>query len=63
MKRTAIYLMTALTLTAGLMLMAAETKAADWRLIRQSSYSDATYYDAASVKRLDGQGLSLIRHH
>jgi len=62
MKKVAIYLMTALTLTAGLM-MAAAAGAADWRLIRQSSYGDATYYDAASVKYLDGHVVSLITHH
>jgi hypothetical protein len=60
MKKSAIGLVTALTLTAGLLLMAAETGAADWRLIRQSSYGDAIYYDAASIKRLDGQVVSLI---
>ncbi|MBI5632266.1 MAG: hypothetical protein HZA15_02160 [Nitrospirae bacterium] len=60
MKRSAIYMMTAVTLIAGLLMISAEAKAADWRLIRQSSYGDATYYDAASVKRLDGQVVSLM---
>jgi hypothetical protein len=37
----------------------AECGNADWRLIRQSSYGDSIYYDAASVKRLEGQTVSL----
>jgi len=36
-----------------------EAGAADWRLVRQSSYGDASYYDAASVKSLEGQVVSL----
>jgi hypothetical protein len=37
----------------------AESSDADWRLIRQSTYGDSTYYDAASVKHQEGQVVSL----
>ena len=32
---------------------------AGWRLIRQSTYGDSTYYDAASVKHQEGQVVSV----
>lgn len=36
-----------------------EAGGADWRLIRQSSYGDASFYDASSVRRMEGQVVSL----
>jgi hypothetical protein len=43
----------------ALLLLASESTAADWRLVRQSSYGDSSYYDAASVKRLGGRVVSV----
>ncbi|RPI38469.1 MAG: hypothetical protein EHM54_00310 [Nitrospiraceae bacterium] len=37
----------------------AESGDADWRLIRQSTYGDSTYYDAASVKHQGDQVVSV----
>ena len=37
----------------------AESADADWRLIRQSTYGDSTYYDAASVKHQENQVVSV----
>jgi hypothetical protein len=48
-----------LVMGAALLPMPAEAGAADWRLVRQSSYGDALYYEAASVKRLEGQAVSV----
>jgi hypothetical protein len=39
--------------------MPAQAGAADWRVVRQSSYGDASFYDAESVQRLEGQIVSL----
>jgi len=47
-----------LLVSAVLLILQEDAGAADWRLIRQSSYGDASYYDAASVKRLEGQVVS-----
>ena len=40
------------------LLLPPEAGAADWRLVRQSSYGDASYYDASSVKQLEGRVVS-----
>ena len=48
-----------LLLGAGLLLLEEDAGAAEWRLIRQSTYGDASYYDASSVKRMEGQVVSL----
>jgi len=60
MKRPVVALLSAsiLLISAPLFLLAEDAGAVDWRLIRQSSYGDASYYDAASVKRLEGQVVS-----
>jgi hypothetical protein len=60
MKRPVVGLHSAIILltSAGLFLLPEEAGAADWRLIRQSTYGGASYYDAASVKRLEGQVVS-----
>jgi hypothetical protein len=59
MKRPVVVLLSAiiLLLSATLFLLA-EAGAADWRLVRQSTYGDASYYDAASVKRLEDKVVS-----
>ena len=46
-------------MSAVLLFLPEDAGAADWRLVRQSSYGDASYYDAASVKHLEGQVVSL----
>ena len=46
-------------LSASLFGSQAEGGDADWRLIRQSTYGDSTYYDAASLKHQEGQVVSL----
>ena len=46
-------------ISSVLFLLPEEAGAADWRLVRQSSYGDASNYDAASVKSLEGQVVSL----
>jgi hypothetical protein len=51
----AALLSTLLLISASLFLLPEDAGAADWRLVRQSSYGDASYYDAASVKRLEGR--------
>ena len=60
MKRSIAALLSAIILliSAVLFLLPGDAGAADWRLVRQSSYGDASYYDAASVKRLEGQVVS-----
>jgi hypothetical protein len=60
MKRPVAALLRAMILLmfAAPFLLAEEATAADWRLIRQSAYGDASYYDAASVKRLEDQVVS-----
>jgi len=60
MKRRITVLISALILlmSATLFLLREDAGAADWRLVRQSSYGDASYYDAESVKRLEGQVVS-----
>jgi len=60
MKRLVVALLNAIVLliSAALFLLPEDAGAADWRLIRQSTYGDASYYDAASVKRLEGQVVS-----
>ena len=60
MKRPIAALLSAMILliSVALFLMPEDAGAADWRLIRQSSYGDASYYDAASVKRLEDQVVS-----
>ena len=44
---------------SAMLLMPLEVSADDWRLVRESKYGDSSYYDAASVKRLDGGVISL----
>ena len=52
-------MLSAIILLSGVALsLLAEAGAADWRLVRQSTYGDASYYDAASVKRLEGNVVS-----
>ena len=60
MKRPVVALLSAIILliSAGLFLLPEDAGAADWRLIRQSTYGPASYYDAASVKRLEDQVVS-----
>lgn len=60
MKRPVVALHSAiiLLLSAALFLLPKDVGAADWRLVRQSSYGDASYYDATSVKWLEGQVVS-----
>ena len=60
MKRPVVALFSTIILLAGasLFLLPEEARAADWRLVRQSSYGDASYYDAASVKRSEGEVVS-----
>jgi hypothetical protein len=60
MKRPVVALLSAiiLLLSAALFLLPEDASAADWRFVRQSTYGDASYYDAASVKRLEGQVVS-----
>ena len=60
MKRPVVALLSAIILliSAALFLLPEEAGAADWRLIRQSTYGDASYYDAASVKQLEGRVVS-----
>lgn len=60
MKRPVSVLFSALLLLIGAapFLLPEEAGAADWRLVRQSSYGDASYYDAASVERSEGQVVS-----
>ena len=50
---TIIFLMSAV-----FFLLPEDAGAADWRLVRQSTYGDTSYYDAASVKRSEGQVVS-----
>jgi hypothetical protein len=61
MKRPVVVLLASLILLIGAsqFLLREEAGAADWRLVRQSSYGDASYYDAASVKRMEDQVVSL----
>lgn len=60
MKRPVVALFRAIILliSAALFLLPEKAGAADWRLIRQSTYGDASYYDAASVKQLEGKVVS-----
>jgi hypothetical protein len=60
MKRSIAFLLSAiiLLLSATLSPLPEDAGAADWRLVRQSTYGDASYYDAASVKQLEGQVVS-----
>jgi len=60
MKRSVVALLSAsiLMLSAVLFLLPEDAGGADWRFVRQSTYADASYYDAASVKRLEGQVVS-----
>ena len=60
MKRPVIALLSSIILliSAALFLLPKDAGAADWRLVRQSTYGDAAYYDAASVKRSEGQVVS-----
>ena len=60
MKRSVIALFSIILLfiSTGLFLLPEDAGAADWRLVRQSTYGDASYYDAASVKRSEGQVVS-----
>jgi len=60
MKRPVVALLSTIILliSAALFLLPKDARAADWRLIRQSTYGDATYYDAASVKHLEDQVVS-----
>jgi hypothetical protein len=55
---SALFSVPVLLIGAALFLLPKEAGAADWRLLRQSSYGDASYYDAASVKRSEGQVVS-----
>ena len=50
---TIIFLMSAV-----FFLLPEDAGADDWRLVRQSTYGDTSYYDAASVKRSEGQVVS-----
>ena len=60
MKRPVAVLLSTITLlmSAALFLLPEDAGASDWRLIRESRYGDSSYYDAASVKRLEGQVVS-----
>jgi len=60
MKRPIAVLLSTITLlmSAALFLLPEDAGASDWRLIRESRYGDSSYYDAASVKRLEGQVVS-----
>jgi len=60
MKRSVVALLSAIILliSAVLFVLPEDAGAADWRLVRQTTYGDASYYDAASVKRLEGQVVS-----
>lgn len=60
MKRPVAALLSSIILliSAAPFLLRVDAGAAEWRLIRQSSYGDASYYDAASVKRSEGQVVS-----
>ena len=60
MKRPVAVLLSTIILlmSATLFLLPEDAGAADWRLIRESRYGDSSYYDAASVKRLEGQVVS-----
>ena len=58
-RRIILLSLTMVLLSASLVRPAAEAGDADWRLIRQSTYGDSTYYDAASVKHQEGQVVSL----
>jgi hypothetical protein len=57
-KIAVLFITIILMISAALCLLPRDTGAADWRLLRQSSYGDASYYDAASVKRLEGGVVS-----
>lgn len=60
MKRPIAVLLSAIILlmSATLFLLPEDAGAAEWRLIRKSSYGEASYYDAASVKRLEDKVVS-----
>ena len=60
MKRPVAVLLSRITLlmSAALFLLPEDAGASDWRLIRESRYGDSSYYDAASVKRLEGDAVS-----
>lgn len=60
MKRPVVALLSTITLliSATFFILPKDAGAADWRLVRQSTYGDSSYYDAASVKRLEGQVVS-----
>ena len=60
MKRPVAVLLSTITLlmSAALFLLPEDAGASDWRLIRESRYGDSSYYDAASVKKLEGQVVS-----
>ena len=60
MKRSVVALLSAiiLLLSAFLFLLPKAAGAADWRLVRQSTYGDASYYDGASIKKMEGQVVS-----
>ena len=60
MKRHVVVSLSAIILliSAVLLVLPQHVKASDWRLVRQSTYGDASYYDAASVKRSEGQVVS-----
>ena len=60
MKRPVVALLSVVVLliNAALFVLPEVAGAADWRLVRQSTYGDASYYDAASVKKLEGQVVS-----
>ena len=47
-----------LLMSATLFLLPEDAGAADWRFVRQSTYGDASYYDAESVKLLEGEVVS-----
>ena len=51
--------LTMVLMSGPLAIPPAEGGDADWRLIRQSTYGDSTYYDAASVKHQEGQVVSV----
>jgi hypothetical protein len=54
-----IFVLSLMIVMMGAMLISpAEGSDSDWRLVRQSSYGDATYYDAASIKHREGQVVS-----
>ncbi len=60
MKRPVVALFSTIIflMSAVLFLLPKDAGAADWRLIRQSTYGDTSYYDAASVKRSEDQVVS-----